>query len=67
MLDSVSHAIGERNLRTLILQYESAIHIRLPGNMRVQYTDAYPAKGVIHRRISCNKWVQFTDAYPGVG
>ena len=45
VLDSVSHALGERNLRTLILQYESAIHRRLPSNRRVQYTDAYPAKG----------------------
>ena len=56
VLDSVSHALGERN------------YGRLSCNMRVQFTDAYPAIGecniqtliqqkesVIHRRISCNK------------
>ena len=45
LVDSVSHAIGDRNLRTLILQYESAIYRRLPSNRRVQYTVAYTAKG----------------------
>ena len=45
VVDSVSHVKGERNLRTLILQYESATHRRLPSNRRVQYTVAYPAKG----------------------
>ena len=50
LVDSVSHSIGDRSLRTLILQYESAIYRRLPSNRRVQYTDAYTAKGDCYSR-----------------
>ena len=50
VLDSVSHAIGKCHLRTLILQYESAIPKRLLSNRRVQFTDVYPVKGECNSR-----------------